>query len=275
MKISIYTFVKDGLFYDFHCEAMLRHHLPLADEIIVNEGFSSDGTYERISAINSKIRVIRTIWDKSDPATWYIKFKERARRECTGDWCILLDCDEFIPEWEFDAIRCTLAETKLAILPMHYINFYGNYRVYHSAPEKHKWPHTKWTIHKNVNELEIWGDGSNVRSTVGEPLVPADQAISTCHHFGMVRHAARLRQKWHTQAGIQDISRPRWQWLPTAMFNWLPHDWMDRDFVDDLALYDGPFVKAVRDDPDEFTRDDMLLYGLLRKRITDRAGVSG
>src|SRR5262245_27039248 len=26
MKLSLYTFVKDGIYYDFHVEAMLRHH---------------------------------------------------------------------------------------------------------------------------------------------------------------------------------------------------------------------------------------------------------
>lgn len=59
MKISLYTFVKNGLFYDFHVEAMLRHQLPLADEIIVNEGLSTDGTYEAIRSIDPKIQVHR------------------------------------------------------------------------------------------------------------------------------------------------------------------------------------------------------------------------
>jgi hypothetical protein len=57
MKLSLYTGVKDGLFYDFHVEAMLRHHLPLADQIVVNEGFSTDGTFEAISQIDSKIQI--------------------------------------------------------------------------------------------------------------------------------------------------------------------------------------------------------------------------
>jgi hypothetical protein len=43
MKLSIYTIVKNGLYNDLHVEAMLRHHLPLADEIVINDGFSDDG----------------------------------------------------------------------------------------------------------------------------------------------------------------------------------------------------------------------------------------
>ena len=33
MKISVYTSVRNGLYFDFHIAQMLRHHLPLADEI--------------------------------------------------------------------------------------------------------------------------------------------------------------------------------------------------------------------------------------------------
>jgi hypothetical protein len=69
MKISIYTFVKDGLYYDFHVVPMLKHHLPLADEIIVNEGYSTDGTYEAIKDLDPKVRVERFHWDRSDPSS--------------------------------------------------------------------------------------------------------------------------------------------------------------------------------------------------------------
>ena len=58
MKISIYTSVKNGIENDFHVEAMLKHHAPLVDEIIVNEGYSTDGTYERIREISGNNRAI-------------------------------------------------------------------------------------------------------------------------------------------------------------------------------------------------------------------------
>ena len=127
MRISLYTGVKDGLFYDFHVEAMLRHHLPLADQIVVNEGFSTDGTFEAISRIDSKIQIHRFEWDRSDPNAWHRQFKNQARQLCTGDWCILLDCDEFIPEWEFARLRSFLETTDKPIVPVRFVHFYGNY----------------------------------------------------------------------------------------------------------------------------------------------------
>ena len=47
MKVSLYTFVKDGIYGDFHVVAMIRHHLPFADEIIVNEGYPRMGHMRR------------------------------------------------------------------------------------------------------------------------------------------------------------------------------------------------------------------------------------
>ena len=101
MKLSLYTYVRNGLHLDFHVVQMLKHHVPLADEIIVNEGYSTDGTYEAITSIDPKIQVFRTNWDAPTHYRWYGERKDPARRRCTGDWCLFLDSDEFIPEWQF------------------------------------------------------------------------------------------------------------------------------------------------------------------------------
>ncbi len=88
---------------------MLAHHARFADEIIVNEGYSQDGTYEAIQDIDPKIKIIRSNWGTTwDGPEWPCKFKNQAREACTGDWCILLDCDEIIPDVEFGKIRTRL-----------------------------------------------------------------------------------------------------------------------------------------------------------------------
>lgn len=272
MKLSIYTFVRNGLYLDFHLVEMLKHHIPLADEIIVNEGYSDDGTYEAIKDINPKIQVFRSHWDRSEPQKWYEKFKNECRERCTGDWCILLDCDEFIPEWEFPVIRETLANTEKIIYPMEYINFYGNYRVFNAEPDKFGWPALKYTIHRNIPEMIVWGDGSNVKLSSWKdgyyPSLYAGKTFVTVHHFGFVRKAARLREKWRKQKMINEGNK--WDFVPSFIFNLLPHNWKDPFFLPYLDIYDGPYIKTVRDNPQEFVRDSLKLYNYLEKRRSDR-----
>jgi glycosyltransferase involved in cell wall biosynthesis len=266
MKISIYTIARNCMYFDFHVEAMLRHHLPLVDEIIVNEGYSDDDTYDRISVIDPKIKIFREKWDiGSKSETMYAKFKNHAREQCSGDWCILVDCDELIPEWEFERIRTELQRAAKPIIPMRYVNFYGNYRVYSANPQRVKWPAIKYPIHRNDPQMHVWGDGSNV-----ELLGQGDDAIDTtlwfeCHHMGFVRSPARLRQKWRIMHKLKQTVPTRDR-MPGFVYDLVPHDWLDPDFLEDLRIYEGPFAKAVRDDPDEFVRDDLKLFEYLKSR---------
>jgi hypothetical protein len=265
MKISIYTAVKNGIINDLHFESMLRHHLPLADEIIVNEGFSNDKTYSHLINIDEKIKVFRSIWETPHNLQWCLDFKEAARQKCTGDWCIHLDCDEFIPEWEFEKIRNYLKQTNDILVCTKFINFYGNYKIFHSQPEKVRWPAYKMNIHRNLKDIEFWGDASNVRIHGKEFAWPEKRGLFSVHHFGMVRNAAILRHKWWIQgraiSGRSTIIKP-----PKFLFKWFPHDWIDAQYFNDLKIYGGDEIKAVRDNPNEFIRDKMILLKLLNAK---------
>jgi Glycosyl transferase family 2 len=264
MRLSIYTYVKNGLYQDYHVLEMLKHHLPLADEIVVNEGYSSDGTYERITAIDPKIRVFRTVWpDPRDSYSWYLPLKDAPRRECKGEWCLHLDADEFIPEWEFDEIRAYIASVTEDLIPVRFVNFYGNYKV-NVQPSKAVLKH-KMILHRNRPDIEFWGDGANVRLRDRELDWGASPARFTCHHFGEVRHPARLRNKWHVQGAMYKGIRRLFRY-PALLFNLFPHDWKDPQFLDNLEIYEGPYIKAVRDNPEEFVRDNLQLYEYLKRQ---------
>lgn len=256
MKLSIYTFVRNGLDNDFHVEAMLRHHAPLVDEIVVNEGNSIDGTYEKIRNIAENVTVFRSDWGDPKDIGWYVSFKEEARKRCTGDWCILLDCDEFIPEWDLVTLKEHLSQSRELMLSASIINFYGNYRVFHGAPELVNWPARKMIIHRNDPKIEIWGDGSNVR-VKGQKLTWGESGPAiTVHHFGMVRDPGILRYKWWMQAKAY---RGKFFNPPRLLFQLFPHNWLDAQFYRNLMLYEGPLIEAVRKEPAEFVRDKMRL----------------
>jgi glycosyltransferase involved in cell wall biosynthesis len=269
MFLSVYTCVKNGLHFDFHVVEMLKHHLPLADEIIVNEGYSTDGTFEAISNLDPKIRIIRTHWgEPSDTYAWYLQPKNNARRQCRGEWCLYLDADEFIPEWEFGAVRKFLEHCCEPLVPSRIVDFYGNYKVY--TTKSICW--RKMNLHRNLPEVEFWGDGANVKLRNQQFNWGPLPTQFTVHHFGSVRHAARLREKWYIQGRM--YGKGKKIKLPGFVFNFLPHDWTDKDFFDNLAIYDGPFIKAVRDNPSEFVRDDFKIFKLLESRCTISVGAT-
>lgn len=267
MKLSLYTAMRDCIRNDYPYLDMLRHHLPLVDEIIVNEGFSTDGTFESIRDLDPKIKIFRTKWKRPADEGWWIHFKDAARQRCTGDWSIHLDCDEFIPEWEFDTIRAHIETTSDVMIPLRFYNFYGNYRVYYANPSEVKWVTKKMILHRNQADIEFWGDGSNVKLRGQTFRWDTSEQEFTVHHFGAVRHPGRLRWAWWTAGRFRTGRSIRFR-PPLFVFNLCPHDWQDPEYLPGLALYQGPFIKAVRDNPDRFIRDGMQLYHLLHDRTT-------
>ena len=259
MKISIHTVAKDAIRLDFHLEHMLRHHAPFADEIIVMEGMSKDSTYDRIKDIDPKIKIIRSEWNATDS---YRDFVERGRAECTGDWCIKLDADEFLPEWEWDRLREHLASTTHTFVPIRLLNFYGNYKVVQSDSRQLSWPEFKWCIHPNDPDIHFWGDASNAAFADQPKDFGRDPVYFEVHHFGAVRDAKRLREKWRTQA-IRNQKhtgyyrdKKKIRRLPSWVYNLFPHDWLDKDMTRGLAYYAGPHMDIVKNDPAEFVRDE-------------------
>jgi hypothetical protein len=276
MKLSIYTCVKDGIKFDYHVRHMLEHHLDFVDEIVVNDGLSTDGTFEMMSSLHPKIKVFRSNWGKPSGFEWLSGFKNAAREKCTGDWCINIDIDEFVPEWQFEDIFRYLSRCEVDIVPLRQFNFYGNYKVYHPKPNLVPWPSVKWNMHRNDPSIKVVGDGSNVgyseSSIKGRDL----DVLFDCHHFGFVRSPARLRQKWRNVLGDMYAKKfggkVRGYNLPGFLFDLWPHDWLDKDFVDDLDLYDGRILKVVQDFPDEFVRDGFKTYEYLRSKFGHRLG---
>jgi len=270
--VSVYTCVKNGLHLDFHIVEMLKHHLPLADEIVVNEGYSTDGTYETLLNIDPKIKIFRMHWNREEGEHWWLHFKDASRRRCTGDWCILLDADEFIPEWQFDDLRDFLERTSDDLVPVRFLNFYGNYRVYHRDPAKSHWVTNKMMIHMNLpDDIEIWGDGANVRLKGKEFSFGDTPPRWVVHHFGAVRRPGRLRQSWWLQGRFRTDRSVRFR-PPQWVFDLFPLNWADTTFMEHLAIYDGPLVKAVRDNPKRFAPDHYKLLGLLAERDAATSG---
>ena len=168
-----------------------------------------------------------------------------------------------------------LETTDQHILPVRFLHFYGNYRVYQSRTDRPYPPRLGYRIHRNLEGIEVWGDGANVREAGQPPPQAGDTMAFDVHHFGEVRHPARLRQKWRTQARQHRTGNARWDMVPGFVYDLRPHRWDDPEILPHLRLYDGPYIRAVVQDPSEFVRDDLwLCERLMRVEETEKGASS-
>ncbi len=173
-----------------------------------------------------------------------------------------------MPEWEFEALRNFLVACNEQILPLRVIDFYANYKVYITQPICWR----KMILHRNIPEVEFWGDGANVKLQ-NQPFDWGQLPLQfTVHHFGSVRHAARLREKWHIQGKM--YGKGRRLKVPKFAFNLFPYKWINEDCAEKLAIYDGPFIQAVRENPDEFVRDNFAVLKHLQQKAETAAATT-
>ncbi len=97
MKVSGFTFVRNGVKYDYPFIESISSLLPVCDEVVVAVGQSEDDTLKRIQSLHSpKIRILETVWDESirKGGTILSQQTNLALDQIDGDWGIYLQADE-------------------------------------------------------------------------------------------------------------------------------------------------------------------------------------
>ena len=105
--ISAYGIILNGFEQELPFQAAIDSHVDMADEVVVLDGGSEDGTWEHLQeryGSNPKVKLVQSEWDFSQPTMFGIQ-KTKARRECTGDWLWQFDMDEVIHEKDIPKIR--------------------------------------------------------------------------------------------------------------------------------------------------------------------------
>ena len=141
MKISAFTFIKNGTIYGFPFVESIRSVLPIVDEFVVNVGKSDDDTLERVRAIaDPKIRIVESCWNDKMKVGGYVYGQQKmiAQFNCTGDWAFYLEGDEVVHENDLqkivEACRTHLDDERIEALTFDYFHFYGNANSYLDSP---------------------------------------------------------------------------------------------------------------------------------------------
>src|SRR6266699_3242412 len=111
MKISGFTFIRNGATLGYPFVASARSLLPLCDELIINVPRSTDDTLEQVKTIGDpKIRILETDWDETQRTSGLAlsHHTNLALDQCSGEWCVYIQGDEVLHEDSIPAIRATM-----------------------------------------------------------------------------------------------------------------------------------------------------------------------
>jgi glycosyltransferase involved in cell wall biosynthesis len=205
MKVSGFTFVRNGVKYDFPVVEAIRSILPIVDEFVVNVGKSEDDTLGLIRSMGDpKVRIIENVWDEAKQKDGVV-FREQtdlALDACTGDWAFYLQADEVVHEEELPRIRALMEENldRTQILGLHfrYLHFYGDYATLNP-----------WFYRKEIRAIRNNGKVRSIGDAVGfyctdDPVVKnlkdgaPDRYVKTgCHiyHYGWVKNPRTMLEK--------------------------------------------------------------------------------
>jgi hypothetical protein len=133
MKVSGFTFIRNGTSLGYPFIESIKSILPICDEFIIALGKSEDDTLNKIRALKSKkIKIIETLWNENifDRGFVYAQQKMIAQYNCSGDWAFYLEGDEIIDPKDHKkilaAMRQYLNNKDIEALAFKYHHFYGS-----------------------------------------------------------------------------------------------------------------------------------------------------
>jgi len=159
MKISGFTYVKNGFDYGVPFLEAIQSILPICDEFIAVIGESNDGTRQAVEKLGSpKIKIIDTIWDMNLKKGGKV-FAQQTNigiDHITGDWAFHIQADEVIHENDLPKILAAIQENndhqKVEGFILPFLHFWGGYNYIRNTRRIHK------------NEVRIFRTGLGVRS---------------------------------------------------------------------------------------------------------------
>ena len=198
MKISGFTFIRNGNALGYPFVPSIRSLLPLCDEVIVNVPRSTDGTRETVLAIGDpKIRVIESEWDENEKVGDPVmrRHTDLPLEQCTGDWCVYIQGDEVLHEASIPALRAAMEREfnhpDVQGLLVDYTHFYGSFwtEVYSLG-----WYYQEVRVVRRGPDIRAWGGAQGFRTTGGQKLRVKNSG-GRYFHYGYALEPAQARIK--------------------------------------------------------------------------------
>jgi hypothetical protein len=201
MKVSAFTFIKNGEILGYPFLQSIQSILPIVDEFVINVGESEDETLKMIHSIkDTKIRIIESKWNNGMRDRGYVYGQQKmiAQFNCSGDWAFYIEGDEVYHESELEKIKSSmkmyLNDPSVEALVFNFKHFYGNANSMLNSPG---WYRSEARIIKNsIRSYAPDGLFWLVLDSNKKGRYPRAKNIGvTCYHYGWVRSEEQMNLK--------------------------------------------------------------------------------
>ncbi|MHB1661744.1 MAG: glycosyltransferase family protein [bacterium] len=207
MKISGFTFIRNGILMGYPFKESIRSALPLVDEFVVAACESQDDTIvelERLKEENPKIKLIYSDWNVTKKSGSILSEKTNiAIKNITGDYGLYVQCDEGIHEKDYEKITRVLEENLnnkgIKGFVFDYIHFFGGYFSYAKKSEKKFFYDKEVRIIRNDGTVFSWGDAMGFKDINGTKInlenKNAVELGANMFHYGRAKNPAAMYKK--------------------------------------------------------------------------------
>jgi hypothetical protein len=212
VRISGFSFVRNGVKLYYPVAESIRSILPICDEFVVavGQGDADDTTRQAIEGIGDpKVKIIDTVWDESHYDRGIVNAIQTdiAKEACTGDWLFYLQADEVVHERYLPVIetRCRELEAVPQVegLLFAYKHFWGDYKHFHDG---HGWYPFEIRIIRNLPTIHSYESAQSFRyfETYEHPRQPHGTrklrvagVDAEIYHYGWVRppHLMQVKRR--------------------------------------------------------------------------------
>ena len=246
MKVSGFTFIKNGQILGYPFVQSIKSILPIVDEFVINVGESEDDTLAMIKSIpSSKIRIIESSWSDAMKDRGYVYGQQKmiAQFNCKGDWIFYIEGDEVYHEDDLVKIKKSMEkyidDDKVEALVFDFYHFYGNANTFLDSPG---WYRSEARILKNslrsyTPDGLYWLVLDN-KSNKKSRFPKAKHTGAYCYHYGWVRTQEQMNLKsrkvqkyWNKQHKKIDYSQMDSQVIkefhgnhPKVIKDWIPKE---------------------------------------------------
>lgn len=212
MRVTGFTFIRNGVIYDYPFLESIKSLLPLCDEVVVAVGQSQDDTLNQIKSLqSSKLNILETVWDESSRSGGAVLSQQTnlALEQITGDWAIYLQADEVLHENDYSTITNSMLHCNdvraVEGLLFNYKHFYGSYKY---VGDSRRWYRREIRIVRPNIGVRSWGDAQGFR--IHKRKLRVKLIDANVYHYGWVKspQIQQLKQKyfnklWHTDDWVE------------------------------------------------------------------------